>query len=230
MNKNVDAFLSAAEKGNIDGLNSYLARTDADVNIIGDAGETALIEAVKKNQLNAVEFLLNQKADVKIKDQSGLAAIHYAADRGYFSVLQLLVEKDATIVNDVSVRGWTPLHLAARKGHYDTSDDLTVPREGDSKNSSRDGSEEDFGMKDLNIDPKGYFKIAQLLINKGANINAVALENGVEWTPLALTNNQEIKTLINLQTAIPSSSLAGTNILGAQQVAAGQSQLSQGNF
>lgn len=227
MNKNVTAFLRAAEKGNIDGLNSYLAREDADVNIIGDNGETALIEAVKNNQLTAVTLLLDQKANLKIKDNNELAAIHYAADRGYFEVLQLLVEKDSTIVNDVSVRGWTALHLAARKGHYDGSGDLNVARAGDSKDSSRDGSEEDFGMKDLNADPKGYFKIAQLLIMKGANINAVALENGVKWTALDLTTNQEIKTLINLQASInsqqiPSSSISGTNILNTQQLSGGQ--------
>ena len=141
MNKNVAAFLRAAEKGNIAGLESYLAGEDANINILGDVGETALIEAVKNNRISAVEFLLAQAANVKIKDGHGLAAIHYAADRGYFKMVQLLVEQDATIVNDTSVREWTPLHLAARKGHYDSSGDQTA--------------------EDEETDPKGYFKTAR---------------------------------------------------------------------
>ena len=119
------------------------------------------------------------------------------------------LEQDATIVNDTSVREWTPLHLVARKGHYDSSGDQTA--------------------EDEETDPKGYFKTAQFLITKGANFNAIAFdENGAEWTPLALTQNQGIKDLINSQA--PSSSLSMANVLGVQQVAGGRSQSSRGNF
>lgn len=116
-NKNVTSFLSAAQHGSIDALRGHL-ENGRDVNATNSSGETALIQAAKNNQIAAVEFLLDQEGiDVGIAGANKLAAIHYAAHRGFFEVTKKLITKNPQIVNCKSDRNWQPLHFALLEGY-----------------------------------------------------------------------------------------------------------------
>src|SRR6185312_8461130 len=80
-------------------------------------GFTPLLCAAEKGHKDVVEFLLQNKADIKAKSDSGWTALHAAAYHGHKDVAELLVANKA----DVNARenyGYTPLHMAAM-GHKD---------------------------------------------------------------------------------------------------------------
>lgn len=62
--------------------------------------EEALREAARQGDLSGVEQLLDQGVDVDTPTRYGATALFYAADRGHFDVVRLLVERGA----DVNVR------------------------------------------------------------------------------------------------------------------------------
>lgn len=49
---------------------------------MNDYGETALIDAVRKNHSKVVEQLIRKEANVNIADKTGLTALQYAAIYG----------------------------------------------------------------------------------------------------------------------------------------------------
>jgi Protein kinase domain/Ankyrin repeats (3 copies) len=54
------------------------------------------------------------------KDEHGRTALHYAAGRGHWGIVQLLLEiSDAKVVAAKDSGGWTALHWAAMMGHED---------------------------------------------------------------------------------------------------------------
>ncbi len=137
-NQLVTAFHMAAQHGEVEdsvnedgeeclGLRSCLEQLrNVDVLDVYNKGETALIQAAKNDQIEAVHFLLDQGANVEIKSNNQFAAIHYAVDRGYFEVAQMLIEKNPNIVNSKSARDWAPLHFAAARGNLEIAELLVV--------------------------------------------------------------------------------------------------------
>jgi len=80
--------------------------------------EKTIFDYVKENQL---EKLLNEldkidKSSINKLDDNGMGLVHWASDRGYLNILQILLEKNADInLNDSE--GQTPLHYASSCGH-----------------------------------------------------------------------------------------------------------------
>ena len=81
-------------------------------------GFTALGLAAYFGQVEVVEFLINQGANLDLTAGNSMmvAPLHQAVAAGHEAVVRLLVEAGA----DLDVRGqqgWTPLHAAARNGN-----------------------------------------------------------------------------------------------------------------
>ncbi|KAJ6008350.1 NACHT nucleoside triphosphatase [Penicillium herquei] len=53
---------------------------------------------------------------LQAKNQKGYTALHYAAEGGHAGALELLVWKDATLIDSKDNNGRTPLHIAALRG------------------------------------------------------------------------------------------------------------------
>ena len=86
-----------------------------DVNLDARArnGDSALMIAAYKGKLDAVSALLDKGAE---PNQTGWAALHYAAAAGNNPVVQLLLDKSAYIDAE-SPNQTTPIMMAARGGH-----------------------------------------------------------------------------------------------------------------
>jgi ankyrin repeat protein len=101
-----------ATKGKIDQLQLIAdAGFDLDVKCVGYSS-TPLLYAIQKGQLECVNWLLKQGADIKAVNKHNYGAVFYAVDSGSIEMLRLVIQKGAD-VNLVSEYG-TPLHTAFR--------------------------------------------------------------------------------------------------------------------
>jgi uncharacterized protein len=83
-----------------------------EVDALNQAGESALMIAALKGEVDAAKLLLSRGAKV---NQPGWSALHYAASGEDAQLVRLLVEQDAD-ANAASPNGSTPLMMAAQYG------------------------------------------------------------------------------------------------------------------
>ncbi len=79
-------------------------------------GNYALHEAVRSDDLAALQFLFEEGANANVTDIEGVAPLHRAARDGKLEVAELLLKRGAN-PNMITKAGWSPLHLALWKGH-----------------------------------------------------------------------------------------------------------------
>ncbi|KAK4553669.1 hypothetical protein LTR86_009167 [Recurvomyces mirabilis] len=86
------------------------------------AGLTLLHRAVQDNNLTLVKSLVEQGANLRIRDNHGRIALHYASlnpDKGVDMMNLLLSSEHAEIMSFIDDNGQTPLHYAAKKDFID---------------------------------------------------------------------------------------------------------------
>src|ERR1700722_7341052 len=81
-------------------------------------GNTALVDAVKNQDSEAVRILLKQHVDVNAAEADGTTALHWAAHWGDAETVDALL-KDGASVTALNRYGATPLSEAARIGSED---------------------------------------------------------------------------------------------------------------
>lgn len=111
-----------ASDGDISRLIELLesSRVDADVDEpAGLAGTTALMLAAGRGHVECCALLLRRRADPRRADAAGGSAAHHAAKAGHAAVLQLLLDRGASLAADRAGRfsATAALELAAEGGH-----------------------------------------------------------------------------------------------------------------
>jgi len=196
----------------------FLLTSRADVDAKDMYANTPLQWAAMMDDKDLVELLLTNKAEVNVAGLYGWTPLHEAAARGYKDVVKLLLTNKAN-VNVRNDGGWTPLDLAAFSGNkemaklllqvsnaqyniYDVTgaDDLnkvkallqTDPKLAYAKAPLGSGS----GVTPLHIAAQAGCKdIVELLLEKGANVNATNIINA---TPLHLAVEHDHKDVAEL--------------------------------
>ncbi len=79
----------ACYKGILEDVKS-MVKTDIDVNVIGDIGNTPLHQAASKNHYEIVKFLLNSGADPKVKNIYGDLAEDCVSEPDEKDIIKLL--------------------------------------------------------------------------------------------------------------------------------------------
>ncbi|GAB1256555.1 hypothetical protein NBRC116494_10570 [Aurantivibrio plasticivorans] len=74
-------------------------------------GEPPLHKAAYKGDVEALEKLIEQGADLDARNSEGATALHWAAFKGHADSAELLIKSGAN-VNAVTTKGSTPLRLA----------------------------------------------------------------------------------------------------------------------
>lgn len=70
--------------------------------------------------LAAVRQLLDKDPDaIQSRDAKNLTPLHVAASRGQHEVVQLLIDRGATVDGDSAPEDWTPIVWASYRGHVD---------------------------------------------------------------------------------------------------------------
>jgi hypothetical protein len=180
--------------------------------------------AARAGDLAKLSALIEEGANVNVKNMWGETALHYAAERGHKEVVELLIAKGADIhagriealqyaiehehtevaiilinkganVNPKIQSGWTPLHSAALEGYKQVAEILLA--KGAYVNSkNKDGyTPFHYALWHSKTD------IARLLIEKGVDVNE---KDPSGYTPLQWTElmgNRELTELLRAKGA-----------------------------
>ncbi|KAG1941410.1 ankyrin repeat domain-containing protein 11 [Pimephales promelas] len=98
------------------GTPNSASKTKDKVNKRNERGETRLHRAAIRGEARRVKELINEGADVNVKDFAGWTALHEACNRGYYDVAKQLLAAGAE-VNTKGLDDDTPLHDASNNGH-----------------------------------------------------------------------------------------------------------------
>ena len=134
-NSNSTPILSAVASGNVNLIKLLLA-AGADVSLTNNQGKSAIRIASEYGQVNAVQYLLNNKnIDVNETDTShGQTPLHAASICGSAGIVKLLLTYNADI-NAKGNAGNTPLYYAVKYGHKNVAD-LLIAAGAEAKNLS----------------------------------------------------------------------------------------------
>jgi len=80
---------------------------------------TLLILASANGNLEVVNYLLNQGANVLAKTDQGVSSFSLAAEKGHLEIVKALYRKNSSILEQKDKKGRTALIWAAMKGHLD---------------------------------------------------------------------------------------------------------------
>jgi uncharacterized protein len=106
------ALILALQAENMAVAEALLARPETQVGLVNSVGESALMMAALKGQMDWCLRLLARGAPV---NQQGWTPLHYAATGPDPKIVQLLLERGATVDSE-SPNRTTPLMMAARYG------------------------------------------------------------------------------------------------------------------
>jgi len=126
--KGQPGLVIAMREHSLKAARALLARPATEVNALNQAGESALMLAALKGDLDGMQLLLARGAQV---NQPGWSALHYAATGPAVQAVKLLLERGAE-VDAASPNGSTPLMMAAQYGSED-SVTLLLARGADAK-------------------------------------------------------------------------------------------------
>ena len=168
-----------------------------DINALDREGNSLLYVAAEKNQVDKINFLLDNGANVNIKNERGITPLNIACDKKALDAVQLLIDRGAD-VNTRTNRGNTPLScMASGKGCtlvnavafnqvYDFTDVAEILLD--------NGADVNLQNPLLFAARVGNLKMVQLLMSKGANINAT---NSTGQTALQIAQQNGHTNIVN---------------------------------
>ena len=183
--------IEAVYDGRLDIIEKHLAN-GALVNKKHDdqSSNTLLHIAAQSNQEEIVKFLLENGADLNIRNADSNTPLHLAVARDHFEITFILVAAGAEI-DTKGTGGWTSLHLAAYMGHVDIANHL-VSHKGADLHIRDDGGSTALHCAAL----KGHDTIIKLLFLKDAEINALDKEKLTPLDAAIIGGNKESEKLI----------------------------------
>ena len=168
----------------------------------------SIVVAVQLGNIEAVKQHLNDGTEVNAKSGTGRTPLHLAAFKDYKEIVKLLIESGAD-VNAKDMDDATPLDFAMSEGEKETAELLRKHggKHGTIHSAVGGGDVEavkEFLVAGADVNVKAQFgetllhaavsnnhkEIAELLIQEGADVNAVAMDDVFsEKTPLDAANN-----------------------------------------
>ena len=160
----------------------------------GSRQMTSLKWAAQDGYFEMVRFLVEDGADIHIRDENGWTALMWAAEGGHLEIVKFLVGRDAK-VNARNNSDWTALMQAARGGHLDVVCFL-VENGADIHIKNKDGE-----TALMRAAWGGRLEAVKFLVSKGGEGDIHAKDNS-GWTALmkaAVSGHLEVvKFLVDL--------------------------------
>ena len=164
-----------------------------DVNAVDDEGNSLLYVAASKNQLGKIRILLDKGANVNFKNERGVTPLNVACDKNALAAVQLLIDGGAD-VNTRTTRGNTPLSCAASgKGCTLSAFNNVYDFTNVAKILLDNGADVNLQNPLLIAAHVGNLKMVQLLLARGANINAT---NSTGQNALQIAQQQEHTNIV----------------------------------
>ncbi|XP_048248984.1 serine/threonine-protein phosphatase 6 regulatory ankyrin repeat subunit B-like [Haliotis rufescens] len=127
VDKNGNSLLHLACFGGNTAIVQYLV-SPSNVNTRGQNGWTPVMMAVMKGHQSVFDLLVSKHADLTLVENNGDSLLHFACVGGDTAIVQYLVSPSN--VNTRGQNGWTPVMMAASKGHKSVFD-LLVSKDAD---------------------------------------------------------------------------------------------------
>lgn len=160
-------------------------------NRVNEKGETPLLVASEKGDYSTVTLLIAAGASVNVgargKRYAGYTPLHWAADRGHTELISVLVVARASLNLKSEQKEHTPLHLAAWNGHADAVS-ILIKSGADVNATNYIGATPLHSATQVK---KHAVSIMEMLLDKGAKINACSREGTPPRTALWLIMNIE---------------------------------------
>lgn len=115
------SFLDLLFEAPLNSIKYFIKKYDIDIDTQGLCGKTALIHAAIRNNLEIVEYLIQNNANVHIKDENSYTALMWAALLGNQEIAIYLINNGARY-DDTDDFGNTPMILAV--GYLDLVEKL----------------------------------------------------------------------------------------------------------
>lgn len=149
-------------------------------------GQSALSLAAGAGNYNLVLLFINNGANVNIKDNDDYTPLIKAAENGNFEIVQLLLERGATIGENIGKYIDIALAIAAEKGFFEIVKLLVNKGAYVNSQARQDHTALMFAAEN------GYFEIVKFLVNKGADVRE---RNGYGQTALDLAEAKGYKEI-----------------------------------
>ncbi|CAH0581126.1 unnamed protein product [Chrysodeixis includens] len=111
-------LLIACHRGHME-LVSTLLSNHARVDVFDTEGRSALHLAAEHGFLQVCDALLTNKAFINSKARNGRTALHLAAMNGYAHLVKFLIRDHNAMIDVLTLKKQTPLHLAAASGQIE---------------------------------------------------------------------------------------------------------------
>ncbi|KAL3270517.1 hypothetical protein HHI36_021056 [Cryptolaemus montrouzieri] len=108
-----NALHISALHGNVDNVKLLISKLDP--NSIDSSGNTPFHESVLSGNIQVIDYLVENGAEISVTNKTGANALHLAAGQNLEHVINLLVNVYNFDINCVDLNGYSALHWAARK-------------------------------------------------------------------------------------------------------------------
>lgn len=195
MNKLNHTLLKAANQGDKEAI-SKLLLDGADIDATDDRGRTSVMIAVHTNQFELFTYLVEQGANINIRDNQLDNPLLYAGAEGKLDFLSAAITAgaDTTITNRY---GGTALIPAADRGHVEIVRELLLNSDVNVNHINNLGWTALLEAVILGDGGKNHQEIVKLLIEHGADVN-LGDSNGV--TPLQHAKKHGYQEMVDVLT------------------------------
>ncbi|XP_053665919.1 serine/threonine-protein phosphatase 6 regulatory ankyrin repeat subunit B [Anopheles marshallii] len=164
-------LLIACNRGHMDLVNNLLAN-HARVDVFDNEGRSALHLAAEHGYLQVCDALITNKAFINSKSRVGRTALHLAAMNGYSELVKFLIRDHNAVVDILTLRKQTPLHLAAASGQMNVCKLLL-------ELGANIDATDDVGQKPIHVAAQNnYSEVAKLFLQQHPNLVMATSKDG----------------------------------------------------
>ena len=157
----------ALERGDVDAIKQRVLANREYIHEHDSYGDTPLLTAIGFDNLELVQFLLDNGADPNIAVDDGYTCLLTAIESDSpdsTSLVDSLIKAGADI-HETGTNGWTPLHMASARGHIEIARSLILNGARVNQPKEIDGSETPL----MEAASTGQSELVRLLLDNGAD-------------------------------------------------------------
>ncbi|XP_037903075.1 serine/threonine-protein phosphatase 6 regulatory ankyrin repeat subunit A isoform X2 [Hermetia illucens] len=164
-------LLIACYRGHMELVNNLLAN-HARVDVFDTEGRSALHLAAEKGYLQVCDALLTNKAFINSKSRVGRTALHLAAMNGYTHLVKFLIRDHNAVIDILTLKKQTPLHLAAASGQMEVCQLLL-------ELGANIDATDDLGQKPIHVAAQNnYSEVAKLFLQQHPSLVNATSKDG----------------------------------------------------
>eukprot|EP01119_Soliformovum_irregulare_P001359 TRINITY_DN1107_c0_g2_i1.p1 TRINITY_DN1107_c0_g2~~TRINITY_DN1107_c0_g2_i1.p1 ORF type:complete len:1152 (-),score=404.61 TRINITY_DN1107_c0_g2_i1:97-3552(-) len=183
LHKKGTSLHDAAFNGDIESLKNLVKKGKSNVNNQGPLETSPLHEAAFSDQVECVKFLLENGAEVNIKDKEGASPLQHAAFNGSLRTLKILLESGADPTSR-DKEGSTPIHKAAYQGYAKCLRLLVTDKDVDIA--------DEYGTTALHhTAAQGHLECMKFLVESKAKIDAIEKDGSTAMHKAAMAGHME---------------------------------------